>query len=115
MSKTIAPYGSWRSPITGEALAAAGVSLSQLQTAGETVYWIEGRPLENGRNVIVRRGADGQISDVTPPDFYARTMVHEYGGGAYLVQGETVYFSNFSDQRLYRQSPGAAPTPITPE
>lgn len=115
MSKTIAAYGAWRSPITADLLAAAGVSLSSLHVTDDAVYWIEGRPLEKGRYVIVRRTAAGQISDVTPPEYNARTMVHEYGGGSYLVQGETVYFCNFSDQRLYRQWVGGAPTPLTPE
>jgi hypothetical protein len=30
-----------------------------------------------------------------------RSRVHEYGG-AYAVDGETVYFTHFADNRLYR-------------
>lgn len=115
MNTTVAPYGTWRSPIVAEMLAAAAVSLSALSVSDGVVYWIEGRPLEKGRSVLVRRTPDGQISDVTPTDFNARTMVHEYGGGAYVVHEGVVYFSNFADQRLYRQTPGGAPNPITPE
>ena len=35
--------------------------------------------------------------------------MHEYGGGAFLVgpDGEVVYFSNFVDQRLYKQAVGS--------
>src|SRR5436309_11862363 len=73
------------------------------------------RPNEGGRSVIVRRAPGGSITDQTPPPFSARTRVHEYGGGAFTVQDGVVYFSNFSDQRLYRQGPGQAPVPITPE
>jgi dipeptidyl aminopeptidase/acylaminoacyl peptidase len=80
---------------------------------GTDVYWIESRPAEGGRHVIVRWTPDGQIADVTPPGFNARTRVHEYGGGAYVVTRGTVYFSHFADQRLYYQAPGAAPQPLT--
>ncbi len=40
--------------------------------------------------------------------------MHEYGGGAYVVDGRTAYFCNDADQRVYRVDPGAAPQPITP-
>ena len=73
------------------------------------------RPTEGGRNIIVRRTPDGQIADTTPTPFNARTRVHEYGGGAFAVVHGTIYFSNFADQRIYRQEPGAMPHPITPE
>lgn len=115
MEKSVAAYGTWRSPISADLLATTGVSLGFLQVTDEAVYWVEGRPLEQGRYVIVRRTADGQIQEVTPTSYNARTMVHEYGGGMYLVHDGVVYFSNFADQRLYRQPIGAAPQPITPE
>jgi dipeptidyl aminopeptidase/acylaminoacyl peptidase len=112
---TRAPYGSWTSPISLDLLLAGSVSLGQVEVEGETIYWIEGRPLEGGRNVIVRRTAGGAISDVTPAPYNARTRVHEYGGGNYLVHDGLVIFSNFADQRLYAHRPDEAPQPITPE
>ncbi|HYP40942.1 MAG TPA: S9 family peptidase [Chloroflexia bacterium] len=116
MSETqIAPDGSWKSPITSDLIVAGTVSLGQIELDGEDVYWSESRPSEGGRNVVVRRSPDGQISDVTPPPFNARTRVHEYGGGAYFVSNGTLYFSNYADQRLYRQEPGGQPEAITPE
>ncbi|MBX7223312.1 MAG: S9 family peptidase [Blastocatellia bacterium] len=114
MEKHIAPYGSWKSPITSDLIVQGTVGLRQIACSGEHVYWIEGRPLEGGRSVLVRRSADGTVADVTPAPFNARTRVHEYGGGEYLVHGETLYFSHFADQRLYRQQFGQAPEPITP-
>ncbi len=111
----IAPYGSWKSPITAELIARGAVRLMQVVPDGTDIYWLESRPAEGGRYVIVRRSADGTISDVTPAPFYARTTVHEYGGGDFTVSNGIVYFSNFRDQRLYVQKPGAAPQPITPE
>ena len=110
-----ASYGSWSSPITSELVASGTIGLTQIEVDGDDVYWIEMRPAEGGRCVIVRRTPDGKTSDVTPPPFNARTRVHEYGGGAFAVADGTVYFSNFADQRLYRQDRGAQPRPITPE
>ena len=115
MEKTSAAYGTWRSPISADLLASAGISLGYVQVTGVTVYWVEGRPLEQGRYVIVKRTSDGQIADVTPAGYNARTLVHEYGGGMYLVHEDVVYFSNFADQRLYRQAGNHPPQPITPE
>ncbi|MGK7921281.1 MAG: prolyl oligopeptidase family serine peptidase [Trichodesmium sp.] len=113
--KQIAPYGSWKSPITTDLIVAGTIGLSSISIDGDDVYWIEGRPSEGGRNVIVRHTPDGQITDITPPPFNVRTRVHEYGGGAFLVVDGTIYFSNFADQRLYRQTPGSEPQPLTPE
>jgi dipeptidyl aminopeptidase/acylaminoacyl peptidase len=78
-------------------------------------YWLELRPAEGGRNVIVRADPAAPPVDVTPPGYDARTRVHEYGGGAYVVHGDTVFFTNFLDQRLYRQERGGDPIPITRE
>src|SRR5207237_2518971 len=111
----IAPFGSWRSPISAEDVAAGAVTLSQVQVEGDEVYWVELRPKEQGRNVIVRRSARGHLDDGTPQGFNARNMVQEYGGGDYVLAGGAVYFANFADQRLYRQQSGRDPEPVTPE
>jgi dipeptidyl aminopeptidase/acylaminoacyl peptidase len=112
--KKISPYGSWRSPITADAIVAGVIGLGQIQLDGDDLYWIEQRPAEAGRNVVVRRRAGGTTEDVTPPEYNARTRVHEYGGGAFLGHQGTVWFANFKDQGLYRQDPGHAPIAITP-
>ncbi len=110
----VQPYGRWRSPITSDLIVAGTVGLSQPSLDGRDVYWIEQRPGEAGRNVVVRRAAPGETTDLTPSSFNARTRVHEYGGGAYVIEAGQVYFSNFADQRLYRQDPGTEPRPLTP-
>jgi dipeptidyl aminopeptidase/acylaminoacyl peptidase len=110
-----APYGSWRSPITASLIAAGAVPLGAVELVGQDVCWLEGKPLEGGRSVLVRQSADGSRRELTPPGFNVRTRVHEYGGGAFTVHGNTVFFSNFTDQRLYRQDRGGEPRPITPE
>lgn len=110
-----APYGSWASPITADLITSGAIMLGQTLLDGDDVYWIEGRPLEGGRMVVVRRTPAGQIRDVTPAPYNARTRVHEYGGGSVAIHNGVVYFSNFTDQRMYRQSPDMEPQPITPE
>ena len=111
----IAPYGSWKSPITSDLIVAGTIALGQIALDGDDVYWVEQRPTEGGRNVIVRYSADRRTVDVTPAPFNARTRVHEYGGGPFTVSDGTLYFSHFADQRLYRQVGAEAPHPLTPE
>jgi len=84
-----------------------------LRWDGDDLYWSELRPDDAGRIVVCRRDAGGTISDVTPPGFNARTRVHEYGGGHFAVSGGTVWFTNYKDQRVYRQDRGGRPRPIT--
>ncbi len=117
MSKKTAPYGSWKSPITADLIVEGTVGLGGLNWDGDNIYWVEGRPSEGGRSVIVRLTPDAQLNDVTPQPFNVRTRVHEYGGGSYLVHQGTVYFSNFVDQRIYQQKIQGKNTPyeITPE
>ena len=112
---TIAPYGSWRSPITADAIVAESIGISSVAIDGDAILWTESRPSEGGRNVIVRMTPDGTVSDVNPPPYNARTRVHEYGGAAWIADAGTVWFSNFDDQRIYRQEPGGEPRPITPD
>ncbi len=98
-------------------VAAQGVRCGAVSLDGDDIYWLEGRPAEGGRSVLVRRTPDGRISDVTPAPFNVRTRVHEYGGGAYVISRGLVYFSNFADQRLYRLSAicGSTAAPLTPD
>jgi dipeptidyl aminopeptidase/acylaminoacyl peptidase len=113
----VAPYGAWRSPISAELVATGGVSLDEVRVAGDHVYWIEGRPLEGGRQVVCRARPGAPAEDLVPEGFNARTRAHEYGGGAYHTDGRALTFSNFADQRLYRLEIGSGqpPRPITPE
>ncbi len=111
----LAPYGSWKSLITPDLITSASIRLGMTALDGQDTYWLEGRPNEGGRNVLVHRAADGTTTDLTPQPFNVRTRVHEYGGGDYVVHDGVIYFSNFTDQRIYRLTSGAAPEPITPE
>lgn len=110
----VTPYGSWKSPITSDLIVAGSIRLGEIRLDGTDIYWSEGRPTESGRSVVVQY-SQGQTIDVTPAPLNVRTRVHEYGGGAYQVADRVVYFSNFADQRLYRQPIGSEPIPLTPE
>ena len=108
-----APFGSWKSPITSELIVSGSIRIGQVALDGEDIYWTEGRPTESGRQVVVRRTPDGTTADLNPAPLNARTRVHEYGGGEFLVEDGTVYFSNFADQKLYRVRDGSAPDALT--
>ena len=115
MTMTTTPYGSWKSPITTDLIVADSVSLGQIELDGDDIYWVEMRPQEGARNIVVRRTPDGTTTDITPTLFNVRTRVHEYGGACFAVSDGVVMFSNFADQRVYRQDSGGEPRPLTPE
>jgi dipeptidyl aminopeptidase/acylaminoacyl peptidase len=109
MSKQVAPYGSWPSPVTAEHIGRGAVALAEPALADGSVWWIEGRPTERGRQVVVRDGRD-----VIPEGFSARARVYEYGGGAYAVRDGRMVFSNDDDGRVYALDEHGVPTPISP-
>ncbi len=111
--KNIAPFGSWRSLITSDLIVSQTMGFAGIASDGDAIYWLETRPQEGGRHVVVKYDRDGNTSDITPPGFNARTRVHEYGGGAFAVCDGSVYFANYKDQRIYKQADGQAPEPLT--
>lgn len=113
--QNIKSYGGWPSPISSNSIVTASIGLGAVTMDGEDIYWLEARPNEGGRNVLVKRDPQGQVQDITPAPYNVRTRVHEYGGGAFLIADGEIYFSNFSDQRIYRQTPNTAPQPLTAE
>jgi dipeptidyl aminopeptidase/acylaminoacyl peptidase len=106
---TVAPYGSWKSPITSGLIVGQSVGLSETRIERGRVYWLESRPQERGRSVLVRDG-----EDLTPTPYNVRDRVNEYGGGAWTVANGVLYFSNDPDRRLYRLD-GGGPVALTPE
>ncbi len=110
---TPAPFGSWPSPVTAELIVGATIRLGQAALRGADILWTEGRPQEQGRNVLVQRGADGGLRDLNPAPFNVRTRAHEYGGGAFVVLADGVVFSHDDDQQLYRTDASGTPRPLT--
>ena len=98
----IAPFGTWKSPITAAELVRSVVNLSQVRLTGGGVVWCESRPAEGGRVVPVHQPVGGDRRDLVGPGWSARTLVHEYGGACTAVVGDWYLFTNFADQRVYR-------------
>jgi dipeptidyl aminopeptidase/acylaminoacyl peptidase len=113
-SKTTLPFGTWPSSISADIVASAAPKINHIQSNGTLLTWVESRPNEGGRNVIMGRTQDGLISDLIPRPYSHYSRVHEYGGMAYTLSESCIYFVNASDQRIYQQIIGAKkPTPIT--
>ena len=109
----VAPFGSWASPVTAELIAGASIRLGQIGVLGRDIFWSEGRPQEQGRNVLVWRSDDGRIADLTPAPLNVRSRVHEYGGGAFTVGRKAGFFVNDADQQIWRIRAGEAPHALT--
>ena len=119
--QAVTPYGEWPSPITAASLVSGAVGIAECVVDrresgvdGDDIWWAEARPDEGGRTALMRQ-RDGVTEEITPPDAYVRTLVHEYGGGSWWVQNGACYYVDVSDQRLRRLVPGEEPTFLTPE
>jgi len=112
-TKKTAPSGSWASPIKADLISSGKINIEQVELDGKKIYWNESRPYEEGRNVIVTKDSDGNITDLIPPSYNARTRVHEYGGGSFTVNDGIVYFSNFKDQQIYIRTKEEEIIPLT--
>ncbi len=114
---TTVPYGAWPSPITADLATAQFVSFGDLKFSGDRHYWLEQRPREAGRSVIVAANGRGR-QDLTPAPMNVRSRVYEYGGGAYALSDDAAYFVNFLDQCIYAvpidgSPPGHSPRQVT--
>ncbi len=97
-------FGSWKSPVSPEMLGLSALRIGQTYVDERRAYWTESRPREKGRGVIAAYDfASGSICDISPAEYNVRSSVHEYGGGAAIVENGFVYFSNFLDHRVYAQ------------
>ena len=105
-------YGTWGSEITANDIASGSKSLTALALENDKIYWLEGRPTEGGRTILVAKNCN-EIADITPSGYNIRTRVHEYGGGSALVVGDEFFFTNFSYQRIYHQKKKNNPDPVT--
>ena len=112
----VKPCGSWTSPITSSLIVSKTIGIGSIAVEGNDIYWLEKRPTEKGRSaIVVHKNNDNCIQDITPKPFSVRTKVHEYGGGAFLIGDRAIYFSNYSDGRIYQQKTFQQLEPLTPE
>src|ERR1700675_723101 len=110
-----ASYGEWKSPFPISLLTDGVVSLGEIRAADGVRWWLEGRPDEEGRQVLIRRATDGSETRLTPEGFNTRTRVHEYGGAAYVVDDDLVVIYDFATGRLDRIEASGELGPLTPE
>jgi len=110
-----APFGSWSSPFPIELLTKGAVTFGEIGAAGGTRWWLEGRAEEDGRQVLVRLKPGGTLTRLTPEGFNARCRVHEYGGGAFLIDGDLTVVSEFATGRLQRVREPGVLEPLTPD
>ena len=112
---TIRPYGTWPAALSADLVARAqSPRYGNVDVSGDSVRWTQARADEGGRVVVLEAGPEG-VRELTPPGSNARTRVHEYGGGAVWYRGDTVFYSEFADSRIYRVDDGGEAIPITPE
>jgi dipeptidyl aminopeptidase/acylaminoacyl peptidase len=114
VSPTPKSYGSWVSPITAEALADAQIGFGNLRNFNGQLYWTENVPAAGGAVGLFRLSDTSIATKVVPDGANVRTRVHEYGGAPFAAVGDTVYYVELTDQRLYRIDPGGPPEPLTP-
>jgi dipeptidyl aminopeptidase/acylaminoacyl peptidase len=115
MNYTTAAYGSWESPITAASIFEASDNVSYLTVENDQLYFVESKASANGKNVLFKLSPQNTAVKLTSTEVSVRTRVHEYGGRPYLVYGDTIYYSQFTDQKIYRVSQNSAAEAITSE
>ena len=108
----VASCGSWKSPITSELIVSQTIGVGSVAVDRGDIYWLEKRPQQQGRNLLVGFSDKG-IKNFTPAPLSVRSRIHEYGGGAFVVGQNSIYFSNYQDGRIYQQVIGTKPYPLT--
>ncbi len=102
-------YATWDSPIS-PSMIAAGLRLRDVQWAGETLVWLEGR---GAQGVLVAQTGAQAPRDLTDTSQLVRGGVG-YGGGEFTTSGDLVIFAG-TGGRLYRLAlNGGLPKAITP-
>ena len=109
------PCGTWPSPLTPEAVATGAVAIGHVGAAGGTLYWVEDRPTEQGRSVMMRRRPDGTIEELLDSASNTRSRVHEYGGRPWTVVGERLVISRSGDQHLLVRAADGGITDLSPD
>lgn len=105
------PFGAWTSPIGADLITGGQVGLAEVVVDGADVFWLESRADDGGRTSLWRESA-GHRSEVTP-GHYVRSVVHEYGGGAFDVADGVVVFSSFPDDVVWKVQEGGEAVPLT--
>ncbi|HWM67493.1 MAG TPA: S9 family peptidase [Steroidobacteraceae bacterium] len=111
----VSPYGSWNSPLRAEVLSSGRVAMGDLRSADGRLYWTESMPAAGGISGLFSAAAGESGTRISPEGINVRTRVHEYGGAPFVASGGHVYYSNYSDQRLYALGPDGKASALTPD
>lgn len=117
--KEVRPCGSWDSPIGSADLVRGALRLCAPRLVSGSLFWLEGRPSEGGRQVVMTgmlsdAGGLDHVREASPNGVDVRTRVHEYGGGEYAVWRDRLFFVDDSDGRIHAGQIAGATAPITP-
>ncbi len=119
--KTKRVYGSWPSSISTDMVIKGTPKLQETTVDEGRVFWLQTLPEEKGRVSIMRYDGN-QIQSILPRPLSAKSKVHEYGGGSYLIDANRIYFVLADDQRVYSADIESAensiafnPSPLIPE
>jgi dipeptidyl aminopeptidase/acylaminoacyl peptidase len=112
---SVLPYGSWPSPLSARWASGASARREGAAFVGGEIWWGESVPAEGGRTTVRRRTAAGEVEELLPAPWNARSRVHEYGGGSWTATDDgTLLFVEGADQRVWSMRPGHEPQPLTP-
>src|SRR5215468_6844787 len=101
MDNKLFAFGHWPSTVSAASVAEGALRFGRVQAEGEAIYWSEGRPAEKGRSPVMRWTKGAGVTELLPGPYSARSRVHEYGGGEFLVAQGRLYFVNDADQDVY--------------
>lgn len=99
-NKPTRTYGTWPSPITAALVAGSTPKRFDTMIKQSRMFWCESIASEKGRTGIMMYDGE-QLQCILPRPLSAKSKVHEYGGAAFTVDHNTVYFVLADDQKIY--------------
>jgi dipeptidyl aminopeptidase/acylaminoacyl peptidase len=111
--KNVTPYGSWKSPLSMDVILTKALKLTTTALTRDGLVWLESRPSEGGRYVLVKEQADGRQQELVPQNVNVRSRAHEYGGGAFRLTENLLVFSNSLDNSVCLQNIDSKISPLT--
>ena len=115
MNHHATPYKQWQSPISLEKVFGRSSMPAFLEAKNDCLYWMQQDPTLGGITQIKRLYPNGKEKLLTSTDFNVRTRSNEYGGKAFCIGKDVLFFCNDKDQRIYRKTSEGhdIPQPIT--
>ena len=104
-------------PLPASVAVGRATGVAEPRLNGGCLFWLEQRPGERGRTTLMARRHGAGSVELTAGPWNLRTRVHEYGGGAYAVEGDQLVFVDDGDRCLWQldlastEAPTAAAAP----